>query len=219
MRNGSHRFWLCIAAAVAVSAIAIPAASAGVHKYDTRLGITDEGGCCLYHGGVKSDRDRDRAYHPANAVRKCMEGRRVILFEQRPGADRMLGTARSHFKPRLGQGYWQHNLPRYHRAVYAEVTRKVGERFVCRADRSGIKRVHRSLAVATAAAIPALGASIGKGSGGPGVESGIRIAAGSPHFHGHIMANQNKDCIRVERKVRDRYVCRADHAAFGQGFH
>jgi hypothetical protein len=32
MRNGSHRLWLCIAAAVAVIVIAVPAASAGVDK-------------------------------------------------------------------------------------------------------------------------------------------------------------------------------------------
>ena len=72
-----------------------------------------------------------------------MEGRRVILFQKRPGADRRLGTARSHFKPRLGQGYWQHNLRRSHRAVYAKVTRKVGKRFVCRADRSETKHKPR----------------------------------------------------------------------------
>jgi hypothetical protein len=33
MRNGSHRFWLCIAAALAV--IAVPAASAGVGNHKT----------------------------------------------------------------------------------------------------------------------------------------------------------------------------------------
>ena len=130
---------------VGVSALGAQTTTAApdVVKYDTKLTIdfiTDRGG--IYLGLVKSDRDRNREYHPANAVRKCMEGRRVILFEQRPGADRRLGTARSHFKPRLGQGYWQHNLRRYRRAVYAKVTRKVGKRFVCRADRSGTKHVH-----------------------------------------------------------------------------
>ena len=37
-----------------------------------------------------------------------MEGRRVVLFKQRPGADRRLGTARSTFYPQghTGCGDW-----------------------------------------------------------------------------------------------------------------
>jgi hypothetical protein len=98
--------------------------------------ITTERGF-LYHGRVKSDRDRNPVYHPAKAVRKCMEGRRVIVFKQRPGADRRLGTERSEFEPRYGQGHWWLVLDRnYGHRVYAKVTPKVGDRFVCRADRS-----------------------------------------------------------------------------------
>ena len=69
-----------------------------------------------------------------------MNGRRVILFKRRPGADRKLGTDRSRFRPRLGQGTWgmpsgTTPVPR-HARVYAKVTREVRDRFVCRADRS-----------------------------------------------------------------------------------
>jgi hypothetical protein len=128
MRNGSHRFWLCIAATVAVIAIAVPAASADVVKYDTELTITHEGHalgahraachtgvaagrCVLWHGSVMSDRDRNPGYNPANAVTKCMDGRRMILFKRQPGADRKLGTARSQFRPDYGEGSWGAECP------------------------------------------------------------------------------------------------------------
>jgi hypothetical protein len=127
MRNRSHRFWLCIAAAVAVSAIAVPAASAGVHKYDTRLTIARDGGGGFYHGDVISE------------VRKCERGRQVTLFKKRPGADRELGTVRSGYSGG-SHASWGFVIPRakLHRGDrhYAQVTRKVGEGFVCRADRS-----------------------------------------------------------------------------------
>jgi hypothetical protein len=125
-------------AAVAVSVIAVPAASADVVKYDTTLTLTqDRDG--NYHGRVKSDRDRSPAYHPANAVRKCMEGRRVILFELQPGADRKIGTARSRFIPHFGQATWRVdgvNGDHVRAKVERKVTREEHHRFVCRADRS-----------------------------------------------------------------------------------
>ncbi len=141
MRNRSHRFWLCIAAAVAVSVIAVPAASAGVNKYDTKVTITHEsrafgpchpgvpaGRCVLWHGDVQSE------------VRKCMEGRRVVLFRQLPGADRKLGTDRSHFVRRYDSFDWYLDAPsasnRAQGDVYAKVTRKVGDGFVCLGDRT-----------------------------------------------------------------------------------
>ena len=73
-----------------------------VVTYRTLLTITTERGF-LYHGWVQSDRDRNPVYDPATAVRKCMEGRRVALFKQLPGADRTLGTVRSHGVPRHGR--------------------------------------------------------------------------------------------------------------------
>ena len=121
MRNGSHGFWFCIVAAVAVSVIAVPAASAGVVKYDTTLTLTKDGGVD-YHGWVTSE------------VRKCLEGRRVILFKLRPGADRRLG-ARGTRLPGGSRGYWRVLADRdYGRRVRAKVRREEHHRYVCRAD-------------------------------------------------------------------------------------
>jgi hypothetical protein len=120
MRNGSHRFWLCIAAAVAVTVIAVPVASAGVRKYDTEMTIREEHG--RFSGTVWSERIPISVPDRENLVKKCMNGRRVILFKQRPGAD------------------WQVSPPTgtLHDGdhVYAKATRKVSNGFVCRADRS-----------------------------------------------------------------------------------
>ena len=68
------------------------AAAPKVVKYDTKLTLSKDGGAD-YHGRVRSDRDRNPTYDPATAVRRCMEGRRVILFKKRPGADRRLGAS------------------------------------------------------------------------------------------------------------------------------
>ena len=131
MRYGSHRFWPCIATAVAVIVIAVPAASAAVVKYDTQVGMYPwRGG--LYDGYVKS------------TVTKCMEGRRVVLYKQRSGADRKLATARSAFVSSEGEGWWEVDLaraqlPRRGGLAYARVMPKVGDGFVCRADRSEIR--------------------------------------------------------------------------------
>ena len=67
-----------------------------------------------------------------------MDGRRVVLFKQRPGADRKLATLRSQFRPDYGKGIW--GMPRAPAAsdaqVYAKVRREVHDEFVCRGDRS-----------------------------------------------------------------------------------
>lgn len=111
-------------AATGVIALGAQAAAPHVVKYDTKLTISSDRGF-LYHGEVLSD------------PRKCMRGRRVILFERRPGADRRLGTDRSEFELRDRRGHWglieAHGVR--HR-VYAKVTPKVRDRFVCRADRA-----------------------------------------------------------------------------------
>ena len=111
--------------------------AAAVVKYDTKLTVTrDFAAFC--HGSVQSDRDRSPVYDPARAVRKCMEGRRVILFKKRAGADRRLGTDRSHFRPDYGYGIWGLDLDHgaNSRRVYGKVRRKVRDRFVCRRDRA-----------------------------------------------------------------------------------
>jgi hypothetical protein len=142
MRNGSHRFWLCIAAAVAVTVIAVPVASAGVRKYDTEMTIREEHG--RFSGTVWSERIPISVPDRENLVKKCMNGRRVILFKQRPGADLKLGADRTsggdptNISSRSGD--WQVSPPTgtLHDGdhVYAKATRKVSNGFVCRADRS-----------------------------------------------------------------------------------
>jgi hypothetical protein len=54
-------------AAVGVMALGAQTATADVVKYDTKLRVTKERGL-FYHGWVKSDRDRNPEYDPANAV-------------------------------------------------------------------------------------------------------------------------------------------------------
>ena len=124
------------AAPEVVGAQTAAAAAPEVVKYRTRLLITTERGF-LHHGRLLSDRDRNPGYDPAHAVRKCMEGRRVTVFKQRPGADRKLGTRRS----RLDRGHGIWGAPRWVRGprqaqVYAKVRREVHDDFVCRGDRS-----------------------------------------------------------------------------------
>jgi hypothetical protein len=143
MRNASHGFWLCIAAAVAVTVIAVPAASASVHKYDSKVTITHESGafgddrdachtgvagrCVLWHGEVFSE------------VRKCERNRRVVLFKQRRGADRKLGVDRT--GPATPQpdyraaNEWGFNAPSGG-DVYVKVRRAVRHGDVCLADRT-----------------------------------------------------------------------------------
>jgi hypothetical protein len=149
-RQMGRRFAIVIGVAAAgVMALgAQTAAAPEVVKYDTKLTLTKEGGGGggLYHGWVKSDRDRNPEYDPAKGVRKCMVGRVVVLFKLRPGADRKLGTDRSEwgptwqlFKGRQGlrQGRWEERTRRdYGDRVRATVKRKVRVRYVCRADRA-----------------------------------------------------------------------------------
>jgi hypothetical protein len=126
-REMGKRFAIVIGvAAIAVMALGAQTAAAApeVVRYDTELTIRKER-LTYYRGGVESE------------IRKCERGRRVVLFEQRPGADRRLGTDRSRFTPRYpGQGYWEVTVHRGKRRAYAEVRREVRDGFVCRADRS-----------------------------------------------------------------------------------
>ena len=129
-----HRLGDSGAAAAGVMALGAQTAAAApdVVNYETELTITTDRGF-LYHGGVISE------------VGKCMEGRRVTLFKQRPGADRKLATDRSEFVPRYHQGEWEmpprlpgldHTLPSWNARIYARVKRAEREGYVCLADRS-----------------------------------------------------------------------------------
>ena len=94
-------------------------ATPDVVKYDTKLGGHKEG--VFFHGPVNSE------------DRKCKDGRRVVVFKQRPGADRKVNETRSE------DGWWEIGGPNhhYHGRLYARVTRELhtGNGFVCLADR------------------------------------------------------------------------------------
>ena len=108
------------------------AASEGVVEYKTTLTIYKDG--AELHGEVKS------------GVRECWEGREVIVFKKRPGADRKLGATRS--GPQAKSHNWRFWVKVANKEanekvlrdgdVYAKVTPKVGDGFVCRADTSGM---------------------------------------------------------------------------------
>ena len=114
------------------------AASEGVVSYKTRvtafkLSKVDGGD---WHGYVTSYREPNARSHAENLVKKCVVGRKVILFKKRPGPDRKLGATRSTLSQ--GWGEWTLVAPETRR-VYAKVTRKVGDGFVCSADYSNDK--------------------------------------------------------------------------------
>ena len=104
-------------------------------QYGTDLTIARDV-CCFYHGRVRSK------------VKECIDGRRVLLFEQRPGRDRGLGAAQSGVAPsgidaigRFPEDAWgvmvakSKGLQRGDR-IYAKAIRKERSDYVCRADRS-----------------------------------------------------------------------------------
>jgi hypothetical protein len=100
-----------------------------VVKYGTDLTIARDG-TRFYHGEVLSK------------VRKCADGRRVLLFEQRPGRDRELGANQSEWEE-PGRAPWGFVVPRskgLQRSdrIYAKAIRKEGSGYVCRPDRSKI---------------------------------------------------------------------------------
>ena len=81
----------------------------------------------VYDGGVSS-----------GGGKKCTVGRRVTLltkFTKRPGHHRKLGDARSSRDGGWGIKYGQAM------GVYAKVTPKVGDGFVCSGDRSPIYKM------------------------------------------------------------------------------
>jgi hypothetical protein len=95
-------------------------------------------------------RDVDRLYHGRvrSKVKECSVGRRVLLFEQRRGRDRELGSNRSGVAPvginaggQFPEKDWAVYPPQsieLHRGarIYAEAPREERSGYVCRADRS-----------------------------------------------------------------------------------
>jgi hypothetical protein len=124
-------------AAIGLLAVAAPAsAAADVVKYNTRLTITKDGRH-LFHGEVKSPSSQGQ--WRLSKFSKCMDGRRVVLFNKLPGADRKLGTDRSEFERGRG-GVWWVDARRGGRHVYAKVRRQVHDEFVCSGDRVNYRR-------------------------------------------------------------------------------
>jgi hypothetical protein len=131
--KGKHemgkRFAIAIGAAAAgVMALGAltGAAASDVVSYGTELTITHERSTdrgVLWHGGVRSNR-------------KCRVGREVIVFKKRPGPDRKLGADRTTLGASAYNWFaWRVVAPEDGH-VYAKVSPKVGDGFVCRGDRS-----------------------------------------------------------------------------------
>jgi hypothetical protein len=78
------------------------------------------------HGSVKSE------------VKECMNGRRVVVFKRRDGADRKLGISESTFWD--GRGHWAIPGTPGNRHVYAKVRVEVHDEFVCAVDRKNLKK-------------------------------------------------------------------------------
>jgi hypothetical protein len=119
-----HAMGKRFAVVIGVAAVGVTALGA-----QTVMAGKDRTGLVPWHGGLGSE------------VRKCVDGRRVILFKQRPGPDRKLGSDRikqlGEAADPAGPGWfrWYIWAPMGGR-VYAKVMPKVGDGFVCRADRS-----------------------------------------------------------------------------------
>ena len=141
----------CENASAEVGVLAQTAAPApAVVEYPTKLTIFTDGTASrrLINGQVRSGIPAPAGSGISGIpVRECEEGREVILFKKRPGADRRLATTLSVFRaldpvaaPDYGAGNW--DVPRGvgkraaagHAPVYAMVTPKVGDGFVCLGD-------------------------------------------------------------------------------------
>jgi hypothetical protein len=113
-----------VAAAGVMALGAQTAAPQAVVKYDTKVTLRIH--------------DRERfIYWVESKGSTCERGRRVDLFEVRPGADRKLGTARSKYRSGhsadaviTAKGWGRDDV------VYAKVQREVHDEFVCGGDRS-----------------------------------------------------------------------------------
>jgi hypothetical protein len=127
-----HKMGKRFAVVIGVAAVGVMAlgahtgaASEGVVSYGTTVTIIKDQR--TLHGRVRSE-----------GGSKCRVGREVILFRKRPGPDRKLGADRS--GPGHGPAFfWEVHVKNkdIKAPLYAKVTPKVGDGFVCRGDTSG----------------------------------------------------------------------------------
>jgi len=121
------RFAIVIGVAAAgVMALGAQPATA-VPKYDTKVTLK------------LHDHGRWWYWVQSEGGKKCERGRRVVLFEVWPGADRKLGSARSKYSSEFRKGVAFIRARKERReqtVVYAKVLREVHDKFVCGRDRS-----------------------------------------------------------------------------------
>jgi hypothetical protein len=114
---------------MALGAQTAPAAS-DVVKYNTKVTIQLLASQPHHHENIRG--------WVQSESRKCERGRRVVLFELRPGADRKVGTARSEHRSGPRRGEWLIRAREQFRddTLYAKVSREEHDEFVCGGDRS-----------------------------------------------------------------------------------
>jgi hypothetical protein len=123
MSHTHRRAAVFACAALAVAAVAaIPALATNIVKIDSKVTISEK--APAFHGHVRSDNNA------------CESKRRVKLFRERNGPDKLLGRDRSN-----DAGRWVEEVdPLKSGAYYAQVVRReegtAGTIYVCRGDRS-----------------------------------------------------------------------------------
>ena len=125
-KHGMGKRFAIVIGVAAAGVMALGAQTAVAATYNTKLTIKFDGG--VFYGHVDS-----------GGGKKCEAGRRVTLFKQRPGADRKLGVAKVMWVDGWGISVPLAKVGGEH--VYATVSPKVGDGFVCSGGSSPIYRV------------------------------------------------------------------------------
>ena len=117
-------------------AILIGVAAAGVMALGAQTGAAASEGVVSYGTKLTIYKDYAELHGEVNSkVRKCTEGREVILFRKRPGPDRKLGATTS--GPQWESHNWRVSVKGLKTSgspvgrVYAKATPKVGDGFKC----------------------------------------------------------------------------------------